>query len=98
VSKQPSHSADRAAAPQQQRQSQAVDEPQPDEHDERQPEPLDPQEIEALLRGGTKMCRRGDPEHWVTVTRVGDKLAIAYALTDEALADLVKQDLVVLAE
>jgi hypothetical protein len=57
---------------------------------------LDPKEAEALLRAGTKLVKKGeDPKtHWVTMTRVGDQLAICVAATDEAVAEIIKRDLV----
>ena len=58
--------------------------------------PLDPKEVEALLRGGHKLVKRGDDPktNWISMTRVGDQLALCHAVTEEAIADIVKQDLV----
>jgi hypothetical protein len=68
------------------------------QHDTGQPPEkpsIDPKEVEQLLRAGTKLVHKGDdPKNWVTIVRVGDQLGIAFAATDEAVADLAKQDFV----
>jgi hypothetical protein len=65
-----------------------------------EPEPRDkpsvkPEEVESLLRAGTKLVPKGqDPKNWITITRIGDDLAIAVAATDAAIADLIKREFV----
>ena len=76
-------------------------EPPPEaEHPEPEAPPekvVDKAEVEQLLRAGHRMHRKGDdPKNWVTMARVGGELAIAFALTDEMLHDLLGEDLVLL--
>jgi hypothetical protein len=71
-------------------------EQQPPEQPPEKP-PLDRAEAEALLRAGTRLYKRGDDPktHWVSMTRVGDQLAICVPATDEAIAAIVEQELLV---
>lgn len=61
--------------------------------------PLSKDEAEALLRAGHRLRIKGDsPLNWVSMTRHAGAMAISYNATPEAIADLLDDKELILAD